>query len=308
GHPGAGRRRRCARGERVTLRPGGRRLDRGPRARRAVGGRARGGERIRERSREVRPAPAVRRGEALWLRPRAVGVRAARVREREERVGRLASPLHARSHDRVRDGERPLGVPLVVQLQAGRGVHVAAPHAALHLGPVPGRVAAPQRIVRGLGARLRPEIGLLETAQQRARLVAVALLQLASVLRGVRPPGGVGLHLGYGVPLMLERLRSGDRRWLLPPVLHLEARRGGLHGEGDGRALLHFLPFRRLGFAPGDREGYETEGADARYAHHASWGESTTDGVGFEPTKRLPVYTLSRRVPSAARPPIQQTR
>src|SRR5712692_5048188 len=28
------------------------------------------------------------------------------------------------------------------------------------------------------------------------------------------------------------------------------------------------------------------------------------DRVGFEPTKRLPVYTLSRRVPSAARPPV----
>src|SRR5438876_5014800 len=31
----------------------------------------------------------------------------------------------------------------------------------------------------------------------------------------------------------------------------------------------------------------------------------STDRVGFEPTKRLPVYTLSRRVPSATRPPIQ---
>ena len=30
---------------------------------------------------------------------------------------------------------------------------------------------------------------------------------------------------------------------------------------------------------------------------------SNTGRVGFEPTKRLPVYTLSRRVPSAARPP-----
>ncbi len=29
------------------------------------------------------------------------------------------------------------------------------------------------------------------------------------------------------------------------------------------------------------------------------------DRVGFEPTKRLPVYALSRRVPSATRPPIQ---
>src|SRR6266480_6837736 len=33
-----------------------------------------------------------------------------------------------------------------------------------------------------------------------------------------------------------------------------------------------------------------------------------TDRVGFEPTKRLPVYALSRRVPSAARPPIRTTR
>ena len=35
---------------------------------------------------------------------------------------------------------------------------------------------------------------------------------------------------------------------------------------------------------------------------------AVTDRVGFEPTKRLPVYTLSRRVPSAARPPIHTTR
>src|SRR5213594_3315586 len=33
-----------------------------------------------------------------------------------------------------------------------------------------------------------------------------------------------------------------------------------------------------------------------------------TDRVGFEPTKRLPVYTLSRRVPSATRPPIHAAR
>src|SRR2546430_6194279 len=34
----------------------------------------------------------------------------------------------------------------------------------------------------------------------------------------------------------------------------------------------------------------------------------SADRVGFEPTKRLPVYALSRRVPSAARPPIRTTR
>ena len=33
-------------------------------------------------------------------------------------------------------------------------------------------------------------------------------------------------------------------------------------------------------------------------------GEMGTDRVGFEPTNGLPRYTLSRRVPSAARPPI----
>src|SRR5438105_10532623 len=34
----------------------------------------------------------------------------------------------------------------------------------------------------------------------------------------------------------------------------------------------------------------------------------SADRVGFEPTKRLPVYALSRRVPSATRPPIQTAR
>src|SRR5881296_535521 len=89
----------------------------------------------------------------------------------------------------------------------------------------------------------------------RARLVLAALLQLAPVLRGVRAPGEVGLHLGDGVPLTLERLRGGDRCGLLPSVVHLEARGRGLLREGDGRALLHFLPLRRLRLAPRDREG-----------------------------------------------------
>ena len=32
-----------------------------------------------------------------------------------------------------------------------------------------------------------------------------------------------------------------------------------------------------------------------------------TDRVGFEPTERFPVHALSRRVPSAARPPVRNT-
>src|SRR5438093_6193259 len=49
----------------------------------------------------------------------------------------------------------------------------------------------------------------------------------------------------------------------------------------------------------------------ARYEGPSHLGTSVpirTDRVGFEPTKRLPVYTLSRRVPSATRPPIQPAR
>ena len=32
------------------------------------------------------------------------------------------------------------------------------------------------------------------------------------------------------------------------------------------------------------------------------------EGVGFEPTIRFPVYTLSKRAPSATRPPLRSTR
>ena len=31
------------------------------------------------------------------------------------------------------------------------------------------------------------------------------------------------------------------------------------------------------------------------------------EGVGFEPTKRSPVYTLSKRAPSATRPPLRRS-
>src|SRR5256712_13584570 len=52
---------------------------------------------------------------------------------------------------------------------------------------------------------------------------------------------------------------------------------------------------------------FASDAARCRSASCRSNGSVTeTDRVGFEPTKRLPVYTLSRRVPSAARPPIQQ--
>ena len=43
-------------------------------------------------------------------------------------------------------------------------------------------------------------------------------------------------------------------------------------------------------------------------AHSISTGERVADGVGFEPTRRLPAYTRSRRAPSTTRPPIRAKR
>src|SRR6185312_14311988 len=37
-------------------------------------------------------------------------------------------------------------------------------------------------------------------------------------------------------------------------------------------------------------------------------GVSLAEGVGFEPTIRFPVYTLSKRAPSATRPPLRRGR
>src|SRR5438034_9599205 len=44
--------------------------------------------------------------------------------------------------------------------------------------------------------------------------------------------------------------------------------------------------------------GVETE-------KHAKSVASVAEGAGFEPAIRLPVYTLSRRAPSTARPPLR---
>jgi hypothetical protein len=38
---------------------------------------------------------------------------------------------------------------------------------------------------------------------------------------------------------------------------------------------------------------------------HPAQGREVAEGVGFEPTIRFPVYTLSKRAPSATRPPLR---
>src|SRR5438128_1440314 len=90
--PGGGRGARARRGgrhsprERLDLRARRVPLDREPGACRAPRGGDRGGQRVRERARQVGPAPPLRRHQALGLRTRALGVRHPRVREREERL------------------------------------------------------------------------------------------------------------------------------------------------------------------------------------------------------------------------------
>src|SRR5580658_10468845 len=45
--------------------------------------------------------------------------------------------------------------------------------------------------------------------------------------------------------------------------------------------------------------------ADVRVACSDSMPSELAEGVGFEPTIRFPVYTLSKRAPSATRPPLR---
>jgi hypothetical protein len=44
----------------------------------------------------------------------------------------------------------------------------------------------------------------------------------------------------------------------------------------------------------------------ARLARRTAFGSRLAEGVGFEPTIRFPVYTLSKRAPSATRPPLRK--
>jgi hypothetical protein len=42
-----------------------------------------------------------------------------------------------------------------------------------------------------------------------------------------------------------------------------------------------------------------------RSTRRTDLGEALAEGVGFEPTIRFPVYTLSKRAPSATRPSLR---
>src|SRR5439155_385294 len=77
---------RASPGERLGLRARRVPVDREPGACRAPRAARRGRLRVRERARQVGPAPSLRRHQALGLRARALGVRHPRVREREERL------------------------------------------------------------------------------------------------------------------------------------------------------------------------------------------------------------------------------
>src|SRR5439155_19297018 len=112
--------------------------------------------------------------------------------------------------------------PLVVQLQTGAGLHPFAPRAAAHLLAVLRHVAAPQRVLGRLGARLGPAEAH-EAAGHVTRGIGGALLDLFHVSRRVRSPAGIGGELGRAVLLVLEVPRRRERLILLPTVLQHEA-------------------------------------------------------------------------------------
>ena len=85
--PGARRRRRHPHRQRLALRPRRQRLDHRRGGARALRRRARGGNGVHQRDGGVRSAAAVRRGQAVGVRPRAGRQRAPRIRQHQDRSG-----------------------------------------------------------------------------------------------------------------------------------------------------------------------------------------------------------------------------
>src|SRR6185295_16594495 len=102
GHRGTRRGRRDPSGQRFDLRAGRLVVDAGSGARRTARRPHRGGLRLRERSRQVGSATAVRRHQAVGLRTRALGVRSPRVRQREERLDQVVKRVALTEYRRKR--------------------------------------------------------------------------------------------------------------------------------------------------------------------------------------------------------------
>src|SRR5437867_2552044 len=187
-----------------------------------------------------------------------------------KRVAGTAALTELRAADRVVHGEGPLGAPLVVELEAGAGLHLPLACAGEDLLPVLRGVVAPERVRGRPGAAVRPA-KTHEASHHLARRVGGAPLQLPRVHGRVHPPGGVGLELRDAVPLALVRGRGGLGRGFPPPIfLHQTQRRAGrVHRDPAAAPNLFALLRLRLA-ASEDGQNEENGEPSLRPAHLSS--------------------------------------
>src|SRR5581483_10924710 len=99
----------------------------------------------------------------------------------------------------------------------------------------------------------------------------------------------------------------------------LPSKSNSLEIELGGRlSLIHLFPHLQAGCGHPAAKDCERESACKClfYSHFSNISEAQrksakdglSEGVGFEPTIRFPVYTLSKRAPSATRPPLRRGR
>src|SRR5438874_8856786 len=171
--------------------------------------------------------------------------------------------------DRVVYGERPLGAPLVVELEAGPGLHPSLARAADDLLPAPRRVVAPQRVRGRLGAPVRPP-ETQEAPQHVARRVARALVDLPHVPGRVHAPDGVGPELLDAVLMALVRRRGGLGWSLAPAVLQHETLRRAWNVHRDVAAAPDLFALLRFRLAASEHERNEQRGEASLGPAHLS--------------------------------------
>src|SRR5207237_1503468 len=171
-------------------------------------------------------------------------------------------PPHLGPTNRVVHHERSLGAPLVLELQAHTGLHLALALTGGDLLAVGGRFVVPQRVGGRGGARFGPPVSD-EAARHVTRGILGAVPDLPCVPRRVGAPCGVGVQLRGGVLLLLVPRGGRQCRGLLPFVLQHEALCRPLRIHRDRTALPHFggLPVRR--FAAGEYGKRESGGEPA---------------------------------------------
>src|SRR5216683_2037545 len=206
--------------------------------------------------------------------------------------------------ERVRGGRRAsVGPP--ERREAARRLTGGIASAQGDLFLVPRRRAAPRRVGRELRDRVLVALILRGCRERRGllpfELQHQALCRAPRVHRDPTALPDLGRFLRRRFAREREQQRAGGEPTLRPA-------HQGLQVKGDG--MERKPPMSGACTRSTQRTGWDS---NPRYpCGHTGFRDRpfqplthlSTDRVGFEPTKRLPVYTLSRRVPSAARPPI----